>query len=123
MMTTPRELVKKAVRFQRPERVPRDYWILPWAQSRYADEIVSMQEAYPSDFVQAKLDLKRLDHMEGPLFPVSKDVIQGEKNHIPRIFRLPRCWTFGRRRPGPLRPTHGRDGAPLFSGLLNHRLP
>ena len=60
-----RERVRRAVRFQRPDRVPRDCWVLPWAHDRYPEETRSMQEAYPLDVTFARLHPERLPHMKG----------------------------------------------------------
>lgn len=50
MPHTPKEIVQRCLRFETPERMPRDLWILPWAQTRYGDFLKNLQERYPSDF-------------------------------------------------------------------------
>jgi len=52
-MTTPRDLVKKAVEFDRPSRVPLQLWFLPWAEEHYPRELRAIREAYPDDIVSA----------------------------------------------------------------------
>ena len=64
-MATPRETVTQAVRFEHPERVPRDCWVLPWAVNAYPSEVAALTEEYPMDFADAGVELKRLPHMKG----------------------------------------------------------
>ena len=55
-MTTgqpPREIVQRCLRFDYPSRIPRDLWTLPWAESRYPEELARIRSRYPPDFVQA----------------------------------------------------------------------
>ncbi len=48
---TPRELVKQAISFEGPERLPRQIWLLPWASNKYPDEVESIERDFPSDIV------------------------------------------------------------------------
>ncbi|GIX07791.1 MAG: hypothetical protein KatS3mg115_2194 [Candidatus Poribacteria bacterium] len=47
---TGRERVRRALRFEAPDRVPRDLWALPGAQERYREEIRQLLERFPTDF-------------------------------------------------------------------------
>jgi len=47
---TSKEIVKKCLTFDNPERMPRDVWVLPWAEKEYPAEIHKIREEYPSDF-------------------------------------------------------------------------
>ena len=47
---TSRELVKKCLTFDHPERMPRDVWVLPWAENEFPAEIKKLHEKHPSDF-------------------------------------------------------------------------
>ncbi|RLF03727.1 MAG: methyltransferase [Thermoprotei archaeon] len=47
---TSREIVKKCLTFDNPERMPRDIWILPWAENEFPEQIKKLREEYPSDF-------------------------------------------------------------------------
>ena len=47
---TSKQIVKKCLTFDHPERMPRDVWILPWAEKEYPAEINKIREEYPSDF-------------------------------------------------------------------------
>ena len=53
MADTPRELVRKALTFGSPTRIPRDLWTLPWATGRYAAQIQRLVADYPPDIVHA----------------------------------------------------------------------
>jgi hypothetical protein len=52
-MATPREIVRKAVEFGRPPRVPLQLWFLPWAEEHHPDGLRRIREAYPDDIVSA----------------------------------------------------------------------
>ncbi|NLP11001.1 methyltransferase [bacterium] len=53
MPASPREIVKACLEFNHPERLPRDLWLLPWAQLHYPAEVARLQEQYPNDIVDA----------------------------------------------------------------------
>ena len=46
---TSRELVKKTLEFDNPAKVPRDLWLLPWAQKRYPAEVKQLLNDFPLD--------------------------------------------------------------------------
>jgi hypothetical protein len=37
------------LKFDTPERMPRDLWVLPWASSRYPQEVAELYRRYPGD--------------------------------------------------------------------------
>jgi uroporphyrinogen decarboxylase len=47
---TSRERVIKAVRFQNPDIIPVDYWILPSVYLRYGERFFDLLKKYPKDF-------------------------------------------------------------------------
>lgn len=49
MTQTPRELVTRALRFESPERIPRQTWILPYVWQRYPQRVKELVERYPDD--------------------------------------------------------------------------
>lgn len=53
MKLTPRENMRRCLEFATPEWIPRDLWILPWAEQRYPGELAAMQAEYPGDIVVA----------------------------------------------------------------------
>jgi len=46
---TSRELVKKTLKFDNPDRVPRHLWHLPWAKFNYPKELEEIQKRFPDD--------------------------------------------------------------------------
>jgi uroporphyrinogen decarboxylase len=50
---TPRELVRKTLTFDRPERVPRQAWVLPWAEQHHPDAVACLRSEFPDDIVAA----------------------------------------------------------------------
>jgi hypothetical protein len=50
---TPRELVERTLAFDRPARVPRQTWLLPWAVTHHPERVAEIQRAFPDDIVSA----------------------------------------------------------------------
>ena len=50
MPQTSREIVQKCIKFENPERIPRDQWVLPWANIHYPRELERIQNRFPTDF-------------------------------------------------------------------------
>ena len=48
-----RNLVKKTLEFDSPERIPRQIWILPWAEEKYPDFTNQLRNSFPDDVIQA----------------------------------------------------------------------
>lgn len=46
---TSRELVRRTLDFQAPPRLPRQMWVLPWAESRYPEELGRIEATFPQD--------------------------------------------------------------------------
>ena len=49
MGQTSRERVTRCLRFEYPDRLPRDMWVLPWAGTRFPEEIAKISLRYPGD--------------------------------------------------------------------------
>ena len=49
----PRELVRRTVEHCGPARVPRQAWILPWAEEQYPAEVRRLRQEFPDDIVTA----------------------------------------------------------------------
>jgi uroporphyrinogen decarboxylase len=45
----PRELVTAALDFRDPTRLPRQMWVLPWAQTRHPEEVDRIERDFPQD--------------------------------------------------------------------------
>jgi uroporphyrinogen decarboxylase len=50
MSQSSREIVERAIRFEYPERLPRDQWVLPWADIHYPEALKQIRDRFPSDF-------------------------------------------------------------------------
>ena len=51
MPQTAREIVEQTLRFEHPQRIPRQLWVLPWAQKNYPQELMAIHQKYPDDIV------------------------------------------------------------------------
>jgi len=54
MEPTPRDLVRQTLAFEKPARVPRELWLLPWAAERFPEEAAAIQDAFPNDIVRCE---------------------------------------------------------------------
>jgi hypothetical protein len=59
MSLTSRELVISALELQSPPRIPRQLWLLPWAERTYPRELAAIQEKYPDDILRCPSLLTR----------------------------------------------------------------
>jgi len=50
---TPRELTIKTLNFDRPPRIPRQLWLLPWAEVHHPEDAREIRSKYPDDLVQS----------------------------------------------------------------------
>jgi hypothetical protein len=48
---TSRELVRRTLEFASPPRIPRQAWILPWAEDHYPAEVARLRAEFPDDIV------------------------------------------------------------------------
>jgi len=46
-----RERVKRTLEFDSPDRVPRQMWVLPWAEDRFPGRVREIQKSFPDDIV------------------------------------------------------------------------
>ncbi|OHB57130.1 MAG: methyltransferase [Planctomycetes bacterium GWF2_42_9] len=56
---TSRELVKKTLKFEKPDRIPRHLWTLPWAYDNFLHELADLQKKFPDDICVAPSYLKQ----------------------------------------------------------------
>ena len=59
MDMTPRELVRRTLNFSKPERVPRQLWLLPWAYIHYPRESAALLNRFPDDILHSPQFLRR----------------------------------------------------------------
>jgi hypothetical protein len=48
-----RALVRSTLEFGNPPRIPRQLWLLPWAESRYPEAVQRLRTRFPDDIVTA----------------------------------------------------------------------
>ncbi len=58
MSMTSRELVRRTLELQSPPRVPRQLWVLPWAERAYPAELAAIRERFPDDIVRCPTFLR-----------------------------------------------------------------
>ena len=50
---TPRELVRRSLEFDGPPSIPRQAWILPWAEEHYPADVAKLRAEFPDDLMPA----------------------------------------------------------------------
>ena len=53
MTSDSRQLVQKTLDLESPSRIPRQLWVLPWAEARHPRTLRVLSERYPDDIVSA----------------------------------------------------------------------
>ncbi len=109
---TSRERVRRTLTFRSPDRVPRQLWVLPWAEEHHPRELKRLRERYPDDIVEAPTCFKDPPPTQGNEFTPGVYVdewgcvyeniqrgIMGEVRHP-----LLRTWSDA----GRIRPPEGR---------------
>ena len=64
---TSREIVTDCLNFDKPSRIPRHMWILPWGEIHYRDELNEVQQQFPDDIIFAP-DVNDLFCVQGDLY-------------------------------------------------------
>lgn len=67
---TSRELVYRTLDFQRPERIPRHLWVLPWAEINHPIELRKIMVEYPDDIVYAPVNYHTPPISKGEYFKI-----------------------------------------------------
>ncbi len=67
-MTTPRILVRKALDFHSPSRVPRQLWVLPWAEEHFPAELAEIRQRFPDDIIGAPAFLRQTPITHGDAY-------------------------------------------------------
>ncbi len=61
-----RARVKAALKFGKPDRIPRDMWVQPWANLHYPEVVREIQRQYPSDLVIPSVEVyKKSSRVKG----------------------------------------------------------
>jgi len=56
---TSRDIVNKTLEFDDPPRIPRQVWLLPWAEKKYPGFIEKLHKVYPDDIISAPAVYKK----------------------------------------------------------------
>lgn len=48
-----REIVRRTLTFQSPPRIPRQIWVLPWAEEKYPQDLQKLRYNFPDDLLTA----------------------------------------------------------------------
>jgi len=67
---TSRELVYKTLEFKKPQRVPRQLWLLPWAEYKYPMDCQRIRTEYPDDIVGPKFEFRHKPKTVGDPYSV-----------------------------------------------------
>ncbi|MBI4882113.1 MAG: methyltransferase [Planctomycetes bacterium] len=102
---SPREIVRRTLAFADPPRIPRQLWLLPWAEEQHPAAVAEIRRRFPDDIVSA------------PGCYRTPPPCQGERHGVGRYVDEWGC-VFENRRRGvigevkePLVPDWGRVGA------------
>ena len=60
-----RELVQKTLNFETPARIPRQLWVLPWAEVHHAGALRNIHRNFPDDIVSAPAPYQSLPRTKG----------------------------------------------------------
>ena len=71
---TSKELVIKTLEFEKPERIARQLWSLPWAQEHFPAELSRIQRDFPDDITGAPLIYKQPPKTAGDQYGVGNYV-------------------------------------------------
>lgn len=69
-MPNSRMLVKQTLAFASPQRVPRDLWVLPWAELHHPAQLRAIRERFPNDMVGAPAFLPQPPITHGDAYAV-----------------------------------------------------
>ncbi|HDL17485.1 MAG TPA: hypothetical protein ENH29_00355 [Bacteroidetes bacterium] len=70
MAQTSREIVTRCLKFETPERIPRDIWLLPWAHIYHPKTVDILQTRFPSDFVTTQYFYSPSSRVKGDPYKV-----------------------------------------------------
>ena len=67
-MSSSRKLVCQTLEFSDPCRIPRQLWLLPWANINYPAQVLAIQAEYPDDLMHAPQALRQRPQISGDPF-------------------------------------------------------
>lgn len=74
MTLSSRERVQRCFTFEHPDRMPRDLWVLPWAEQHLAGTLAELRRRWPSDFCRAPNVRRASAVQRGDLYAVGEAV-------------------------------------------------
>jgi hypothetical protein len=74
MPQTPRELVYRALKFEGPERMPRQTWVLPWAEKHFPNPLAELRRRYPDDITYPPMPYRTSPKAKGDPYAVGTSV-------------------------------------------------
>lgn len=63
-----RELIKRTLEFDSPARVPRQLWLLPWAEENHPEELAEIQRQFPDDIVNCPEFFREQSPVQGDAY-------------------------------------------------------
>ena len=70
MPQTPREIIIRTLKFEHPERIGRQMWVLPWATKNYPQHLELLQKDFPDDIIKTSNVYNKSKHQRGNPFDV-----------------------------------------------------
>lgn len=67
---TPREVVRRTLKFEKPERIAHDLWVLPRAERDHPKVLAQLEELYPPDFTLAPLVYEPSPRLRGGRYEI-----------------------------------------------------
>ncbi|NLG41736.1 MAG: methyltransferase [Phycisphaerae bacterium] len=65
METEPRQFVRQTLEFRKPPRLPRQLWLLPWANLHFPREATALVNRFPDDILHCPAFLRRPCRTQG----------------------------------------------------------
>ncbi len=74
MSLTSRERVQRCLRFETPDRLPRELWALPWAWNHFPEELRALGVRFPGDFGGVASPYRPSPRQHGDMYGVGEYV-------------------------------------------------
>ncbi len=78
---TSRELVIKTLEFDNPSRIPRQLWLLPWAQNHHPEQLKKIQDDYPDDIAGQNYIDRLLSHGKTIVGPILEQIQKAQVSY------------------------------------------
>ncbi len=71
-MQSSREIVRRTLTFENPERIPYQIWLLPWADIHYPEAVEEINRRWPSDFIGTDYFYRSSSKVKGDPYKVGE---------------------------------------------------